>query len=91
MQELQELQVEAQMRREFWTLPAEGLANRSMLGAALFYGREQLEKWAQSGDGPPMIRIGRRVLYRKSDVLEWLARTGRKVTSTAELSAGAAR
>jgi hypothetical protein len=31
-----------------------------------------VDRWALTGDGPPCIRIGRRTLYRRAAVLEWL-------------------
>jgi len=31
-----------------------------------------LERWAWLRKGPPQVRIGRRVFYRRSDVLRWL-------------------
>jgi hypothetical protein len=34
------------------------------------------------GDGPPFLKVGRRVLYRVDDVDEWL--TGQVRTSTSE-------
>jgi hypothetical protein len=30
------------------------------------------ESWRRRGGGPPFIRLGRRILYRKSDVELWL-------------------
>jgi hypothetical protein len=30
------------------------------------------ETWRRRGGGPPFIRLGRRVLYRKTDVELWL-------------------
>ena len=38
-------------------------------------------RWRELGYGPPFVRIGRRVFYRKADVAEWLA--SRTFTSTA--------
>jgi predicted site-specific integrase-resolvase len=31
-----------------------------------------LRGWRREGKGPPFVRIGRRALYRKNGVLEWL-------------------
>ena len=31
-----------------------------------------LDRWALTGDRPPCIRIGRRSLYRRAAVVEWL-------------------
>ena len=41
-----------------------------------------LEVAAVRGDGPPMIRIGRSVRYRVSDLRDWIE--GRKVNSTSQ-------
>ena len=30
--------------------------------------------WRHCGDGPPSVRLGKRIYYRESDVLEWLER-----------------
>lgn len=81
---MKEQQQAVERRREFWSLPPDALVDRDTTGAVLFVGREVMEKFATRGDGPPFTRIGRRALYRKADVLEWCARTGRKVSSTAE-------
>jgi hypothetical protein len=32
-----------------------------------------VQRWRATGDGPPYIRVGRRILYRRSDVEEWLS------------------
>jgi excisionase family DNA binding protein len=45
-----------------------------------------LERWRVSGDGPPFAKLGRRVLYRQSDLDEWIA--ARVVASTSERRAG---
>jgi hypothetical protein len=31
-----------------------------------------LERWRMTGDGPPYLKLGRRVVYRERDVEEWL-------------------
>lgn len=31
-----------------------------------------LRYWRHKGDGPPSFRLGRRVVYRRSDVEKWL-------------------
>ncbi|MBH5141436.1 helix-turn-helix transcriptional regulator [Rhodococcus erythropolis] len=31
-----------------------------------------LRYWRHKGDGPPSFRLGRRVVYRRADVDEWL-------------------
>jgi hypothetical protein len=39
-------------------------------------------KWRHFGFGPPYIKAGRTVLYRKRDVDEWAASLLRRSTST---------
>lgn len=46
-----------------------------------------LEKRRISGDGPPFIKIGRRVLYYPSDIHRWLASKKRVSTSDVGVSA----
>jgi len=37
-------------------------------------GRRTLQRWRQSGDGPPWCRLGhRRVIYRLADIEAWAA------------------
>jgi predicted DNA-binding transcriptional regulator AlpA len=37
-------------------------------------GRRTLQRWRQSGDGPPWCRLGqRRIMYRLCDVEAWAA------------------
>ncbi len=36
-----------------------------------------LAKWATARIGPPMVRVGRRVFYRRAAVREWLKRQER--------------
>ena len=52
------------------------IAARTGLSESLF------EKLAVTGEGPPMIRVGRAVLYRWDDVSAWLE--ARRVGSTSE-------
>ena len=54
-------------------------------GAADYIGNvtvKTLEFWRYSGAGPRYTKAGRRVLYRRDWIDEWLE--GRSVTSTAE-------
>lgn len=44
-----------------------------------------LEKYRTYGGGPRFAKVGRKVLYRQSDVDAWLAET--MVSSTSELQA----
>ena len=31
-----------------------------------------VDRWSLTGDGPPFVRIGRKTLYRRAAVVEWL-------------------
>lgn len=31
-----------------------------------------LDRWRRLGEGPPITRLGRRVLYRRASLLAWL-------------------
>jgi predicted DNA-binding transcriptional regulator AlpA len=42
-----------------------------------------LEKWRQTGGGPIYLKIGRAVVYRKSDLDRWLENCQRRSTSEA--------
>ena len=39
-----------------------------------------LERWRHAGGGPPFVKIGRRVVYRLSDLEAWLAQQRREHT-----------
>jgi excisionase family DNA binding protein len=52
--------------------------NREELARQLSVTTDTLARWATQGIGPPRIRIGRRVLYRRASVEKWLAEMERK-------------
>lgn len=79
----------AALRAEFYALPHDAFVNRDTVGAAIYLSRASMEAMAIKGGGPPYTRIGRQALYRKSDVLAWAERTGRRVENTAQLGAAA--
>ncbi len=76
----------AQLRAEFWSLPDDALVDRPTAGAAFYLEAVTMEKLAIKGGGPVYMRINRRALYRKRDVLRWAAETGRTVENTAQLA-----
>jgi hypothetical protein len=39
-----------------------------------------LERWRTDGAGPPFVKVGRRVAYRRIDLQEWLASRVRRNT-----------
>ena len=49
--------------------------------------RQALAKWRVAGDGPPFIRCGAKILYRRSDIEDWL--NARTASSTTEADAKA--
>lgn len=71
----------------FWTAPNEALLSRPTTAAGIGYSVSWLELKATRGGGPRMTKIGRRVLYRKVDVLAWLEINSRTVNHTSELEA----
>lgn len=77
------------MRAEFWGAPPEALVDRPTAAAVRYVSTATLEVEAIKGGGPPYTRIGRRALYRKSDLLAWMERTGRTVENTAQLQEAA--
>lgn len=79
--------IEAALRREFWALPSDAFVDRATAGASFYLSIASMEAFAIRGDGPRYTRLGRRALYRKADLLEWAQKTGRKVESTAQLTA----
>jgi excisionase family DNA binding protein len=40
--------------------------------------RRTLDRWERLGEGPPITRIGRRILYRRSSLQAWLGARERK-------------
>ena len=49
-----------------------GWISRSALALELGVCEETLRRWADARQGPPYIRAGRKILYRRSAVLDWL-------------------
>ena len=51
--------------------------------AARFVGvsKRTLEKWRYEGNGPPFLKLGRRVLYNVGDLEEWIRDQRRFSTS----------
>jgi len=45
---------------------------KAELAAQLYRSVRSVDRWALTGDGPPYVRIGRRTLYRRAAVVEWL-------------------
>jgi excisionase family DNA binding protein len=56
------------------TLEQEALLTPQDLSAMLGVPVATLYRWRHFGDGPPSIRVGRHIRYRRPAVEEWLAR-----------------
>jgi len=56
--------------------PSDGLLggwiSRSELALQLGVSEDTLRRWDAMRSGPPCVRAGRKVLYRRATVLEWL-------------------
>lgn len=57
---------------EFESAPYSALFNQQTIAAVLSCSTQLLERNRWSGGGVPYLKIGRKVLYRKSDVLNFL-------------------
>lgn len=58
-------------------------------GAFIGVATQTLAKWRCGGDGPPFIKLGRKVVYDKADMIAWMS--SRRVTSTSAKRAIQAR
>jgi hypothetical protein len=63
-------------------LSFENLLNTAEAAEQLRVKKQTLENWRTRGEGPPFIKVGRRVFYRVSGLDVWL--TGRIRSSTSE-------
>jgi hypothetical protein len=57
----------------FWRSPGEALFAPDVIACIRNVGVANLERERQKNIGPKYLKVGNRVLYRKSDVLEWIA------------------
>ena len=75
------------LRAEFYALPPEALIDRDTTAAVRYVERQSLELEAIKGGGIPYRRIGRRVFYRKADVLAWMESQSAIIHNTAQVQA----
>ncbi len=61
-----------QLLNEFESAPTSALFNQQKLAVVLDCSTQLLERNRWEGKGIPYLKIGRKVLYRKSDVLSFL-------------------
>ena len=57
---------------EFESAPQSALFNQQTIAAVLSCSTQLLERNRWAGSGVPYLKIGRKVLYRKSDILDFL-------------------
>ena len=57
---------------EFESAPHSALFNQQTIAAVLSCSTQLLERNRWAGSGVPYLKIGRKVLYRKSDILDFL-------------------
>lgn len=69
--------------KEFESASEETLFPQQVIAAVLFCKPSSLEQKRWSGTGIPFLKINRRCLYRKKDVLEWLNKR-KSVNSTSQ-------
>ncbi|MCR9192550.1 MAG: DNA-binding protein [Gammaproteobacteria bacterium] len=63
-----------QLLNEFESAPHSALFNQNTLAAILNCSTQLLERNRWAGEGVPYIKIGRKVLYRKREVLDFIQR-----------------
>ncbi len=59
----------------------DGWVTRKQVAAELSVSIDTLQRWQNRRDGPPCVRVGRKVLYRAEALREWLL--GRERTPAA--------
>ena len=57
------------------------LLTTQQAAAYLVLSPRTLEKWRVTGEGPPFVKLGRRVAYRREDLREWVESRRRASTS----------
>ena len=59
-----------------------GLITQSELADLLEVTRETLREWRRLKQGPDYVRLGKAVMYRETDVQEWLKRNAVPATKS---------
>lgn len=78
-----------QLVARFWAAPGEALFGQSVIAPVLDMSEQWCERARFCGGGPKFIKLGRSVVYRKSDVVAWI-NSHATVSSTSEYQAAAA-
>jgi predicted site-specific integrase-resolvase len=66
----------------------DGWLNRAELAHELAISVDTLQRWETRRIGPPCVRVGRKVLYRKDAVREWLCEQEARKTGAHRAVAG---
>jgi hypothetical protein len=61
------------LRQEFWAASPDALFPSKYITAIRHCSNAQLERERWLGIGPRYLKVSSRVLYRKADVLDWIA------------------
>jgi hypothetical protein len=65
-----------------------GWLNRAELAHELAISVDTLQRWETRRVGPPCVRVGRKVLYRKDAVREWLCEQEARKTGAHRVVSG---
>ena len=57
------------------------LLNTQQAADSLGLSRRTLERWRLEGNGPVFVKLGRRCLYKQSDLVAWVQSNLRRSTS----------
>lgn len=68
-----EVPISAAARGSDDLLEAAGLVTKAQLARSLGISTRTLDRLHVNRKGPPRVRVGRKVLYRRESVLTWLA------------------
>lgn len=67
----------------FWSAPEESLFCQKTISLVVGLSEKWFERKRYRGGGIPYIKLGRRCLYQKADVVSWI-RQHQKLTSTSD-------
>jgi excisionase family DNA binding protein len=56
----------------YQTSLSDDLLSIAQAAVAIGVSIDTLRRWAAKGSGPPHLRVGRAIKYRRSDLLTWL-------------------
>ena len=67
----------------FWDAPLSALFKQPVIAQVLVKSESWCERARWEGNGPKFLRIGRSIVYKKADVVDWLDKH-QSVTSTSQ-------